>query len=60
MLPRSQQKELSSMTIAPDILAALAGFDPVLAALAVALAAIGLGCVALWAAVRLGARGDEK
>lgn len=48
------------MTIAPDILEALAGFDPVLAALAVALAAIGLGCVALWAAVRLGTRGDGK
>lgn len=48
------------MTRAPDTLAALAAVDPLLAALLVALAAIGLGCVALWAAVRLGTRGERK
>lgn len=39
-----------------DALNAFAALDPVVAALAVALAAIGLGCMALWAAVRLGTK----
>ena len=42
------------MTVIPDILAGIAAFDPVLVALIVALAAICLGVVAIWAAVRLG------
>ena len=48
------------MSNAPGTLAALAALDPLLAALFVALAAIGLGCVALLAAVRLGTRGERK
>lgn len=48
------------MSNAPDTLAALAAIDPALAALVVALAAIVLGCFALWAAVRLGTRGDRR
>ncbi len=48
------------MTNAPDTLTAFGALDPLLAALFVALAAIGLGCVALWAAVRLGTRGGKE
>lgn len=43
-----------------DTLAAFAALDPLLAALLVALAAICLGGMALWAAVRLGTRRNEK
>ena len=42
------------MPTATDILAALAAFDPLLASLLVAFAAICLAGMALWAAVRLG------
>lgn len=41
------------MATAADTLAALAAFDPLLAALIVAFAAIGVAGMALWAAVRL-------